>query len=628
MTRTITLLILAFILSVPGSAAHAGKRIALVIGNADYTHAGRLSNPPNDGKLVAAALREIGFDDVDEHYDLPFDRMRLVLKEFSRASSVADVAIVYYAGHGIEVDGQNYLIPTDAKLSDAGDVDFEAIPLQTVLNSVEGTRKLKLVILDACRDNPFRVQLAGRRQSTRSLGRGLARVEPEVNTLVAFSAKEGTVALDGDGANSPFALALASEFKEPGLEIGLLFRRVRDRVLDTTGRRQEPFTYGSLGGAGIFLRPQVAALVSQTASDADPAPATSGGSTGGLTKAPLSAAALAWDVTKDTESQAVLKAFIAQYPDTVFAILAKARLGELEAHTQVASAADTATAATVPSVTEEVDRSSSQATAGTPADQSTAAGSDGEGTSEETAAAVDEAVTDEAATDDAAADDTTDETATDDETETAALSDDASEDGTEADAADEVTDEVEIDSETLTRDLQTELQRVGCYAGSIDGIWGSGSVAGLEEFNGETDSDVVTDEPTVEALGILKGVIERICPLSCDGGFEEKDGRCVREPGTVAKSVKPKRTVKKKAVTRAQSSTTKKKSSSRKASTSSSRKKASTSSTKKKSSSSKRASASTKKRTASSSGGSKKSSGGSKPCTHCCTAVCKANHGL
>ena len=289
-------------------AAWAQKRVALVVGNSAYQTVPQLPNPSRDANSVAKMFRDAGFDKVDIILDAGNLNFKRAIRKFQDESDRADIAVIYYAGHGIEIGGTNYLIPVDARLASDRDAEDEAITLERLVSSADGAKKLRVVILDACRDNPFRVQLAGRRQSTRSLGRGLARVEPEVNTLVAFSAKEGTVALDGDGANSPFALALASEFKEPGLEIGLLFRRVRDRVLDTTGRRQEPFTYGSLGGAGIFLRPQVAALVSQTASDADPAPATAGGSTGGLTKAPLSAAALAWDVTKDTESQAVLKA--------------------------------------------------------------------------------------------------------------------------------------------------------------------------------------------------------------------------------------------------------------------------------------------------------------------------------
>jgi uncharacterized caspase-like protein len=162
------------------------------------------------------------------------------------------VALFYYAGHGIEAGGQNYLIPTDAKLQRDRDLDIEATRLETVLQVVSSAR-MRLIILDACRNNPFEASMQ-RSIRTRAVSRGLAEIEPEGETLVVYAAKAGSTAADGDGANSPFATALATRLPQPGLEIGLLFRSVRDDVLAATGRTQEPFTYGSLSGQAFYFR--------------------------------------------------------------------------------------------------------------------------------------------------------------------------------------------------------------------------------------------------------------------------------------------------------------------------------------------------------------------------------------
>jgi tetratricopeptide (TPR) repeat protein len=232
----------------------AERRIALVIGNSAYANAAALLNPKNDAGLIAAALKQAAFARVDLHLDLARDRMIDALKAFAAEADKADWAVVYFAGHGLEIGGVNYLIPTDAKLASDRDIPFEAVALENVLHAVAGSRKLKLVVLDACRDNPFARTMTRSLAATRSLGRGLAQVEPEGATLVAYAAKHGQVAQDGDGANSPFARAFAKSIGERGLEISMLMRKVRDDVLDATGRRQEPFVYGSLPSQAFYFR--------------------------------------------------------------------------------------------------------------------------------------------------------------------------------------------------------------------------------------------------------------------------------------------------------------------------------------------------------------------------------------
>lgn len=230
------------------------RRVALVIGNANYLNAEQLINPLNDARAVAATLRRLGFADVAERYNVTLGGMVEALKSFGDKAGDADWAVVYYAGHGIEIGGSTYLLPTDVKLLRDTHVPDEALPLERVLSKVESARKLRLVILDSCRTNPF-VSKMTRTVASRSIGRGLGRVEPEGGVLVAYSAKHGTIALDGaSGANSPFAEALLTHLEEPGLELQFLFRKVRDRVLSATQRAQEPFLYGSLSSESLYFK--------------------------------------------------------------------------------------------------------------------------------------------------------------------------------------------------------------------------------------------------------------------------------------------------------------------------------------------------------------------------------------
>lgn len=233
-------------------AVDEGPRVALVIGNSAYQAVSALPNPRSDAAAVATALREVGFQTVLLEQDVTREKLIDALRRFANASERASWAVIYFAGHGIEIGGVNYLIPIDAKLETDRDPQFEAVALDQALGAVEGAKRLRLVILDACRDNPFMRKIR-RTIASRSIGRGLARVEPEGGTLVAYAAKHGEVALDGDGANSPFVSAFVRHVRTPGMEINKLFRVVRDDVMAATGRKQEPFVYGSLPGDDFFF---------------------------------------------------------------------------------------------------------------------------------------------------------------------------------------------------------------------------------------------------------------------------------------------------------------------------------------------------------------------------------------
>src|SRR4051794_1042994 len=252
--------------------ALAEKRVALVLGNSNYQNVAPLANPVNDSSKIAATLKDAGFDVVDSRRDLAAAETRRALRDFADRARDADIAVVYYAGHGIEVDGGNYLIPVDARLERDTDIYDEGLSLDRILIAIEPAKKLRLVILDACRDNPF-ARTMKRTVATRAVGQGLAKVEPtSPNVLIAYSAKAGSTAADGDGTNSPFTIALAHHLTTPGLDVRRAFGFVRDEVLKTTANRQEPFVYGSLGGDDVPLVPAPARPVpAATTAPAGPA---------------------------------------------------------------------------------------------------------------------------------------------------------------------------------------------------------------------------------------------------------------------------------------------------------------------------------------------------------------------
>src|SRR5258708_20704958 len=215
--------------------ASAEKRVALVLGNSNYKNAAVLPNPVNDAAAIASTVKGAGFDIVDSRLDLSVADMRRVLRDFADQARDSDVAVVYYAGHGIEIDGTNYLIPTDATLQRDTDIYDEAFSLDRVLLMIEPARQLRLVIVDACRNNPF-AETMKRTVSSRTVTRGLARIEPTTtNTLVAFSAKPCFTALHSNSKNSPYATALVKHIATPGLDVRRAFGFVRDDVLQATG---------------------------------------------------------------------------------------------------------------------------------------------------------------------------------------------------------------------------------------------------------------------------------------------------------------------------------------------------------------------------------------------------------
>jgi uncharacterized caspase-like protein len=329
-----------FIVSVVVSTvAYGEKNVALVIGNGAYLNVGLLPNPVSDATEVASLLKKMNFD-VTLATNIGLKDMVDSLKAFEDKASAADVAVVYFAGHGLEINGTNWLVPIDAQLKRDTHIDVETISLEKIRVTIEGARRLRLIILDACRDNPFLKTMSLSSRST--LTRGLARVEADGSEVIAYSAKEGTVAADGIGGNSPFTAALLKHLNEPGIDVRFLFGTVRDEVLASTktaGRPQEPVLYQNLGGQVTYLVP----------------PAS------GESRASESSDALAredFNLAKQLGTPEAWEAFLRQHPSGFLADIAKSEKGRVS---QPAKPADVGAAIIDAPLTPKPDPTSSAA---------------------------------------------------------------------------------------------------------------------------------------------------------------------------------------------------------------------------------------------------------------------------
>jgi hypothetical protein len=292
--------------------AYAQSRVALVIGNSTYQKVPALPNPLHDAQDVSDALKRLGFT-VNTVTDADFDTFRRSLLEFGRRALKADMAVFYYAGHGVEINGDNWLLPIDVALKHEIDVSAEAIDLRSAMQAVSSAKTLGLVILDACRNNPFRPSMGNSNSTRRIETLGLAPVEPSDNVLVAYAARDGTVAKDGAGRNSPYTQSLLRHIETAGLEIDFLFRNVRDDVIAATDNDQQPFVYGSLSSDEIYLKPPSVGTAA-----ADP--------TGSM-----DADEIAWSFLKGTSDVSTLTRFIDRFPTSLRIPDARMRIASLEA---------------------------------------------------------------------------------------------------------------------------------------------------------------------------------------------------------------------------------------------------------------------------------------------------------
>ncbi|EHR06306.1 caspase family protein [Bradyrhizobium sp. WSM471] len=489
------------------SSAHAERRIALVIGNSAYKSVPKLSNPANDAALVGGMFKKAGFDWIDIRTDLNASEMRKALRDFGGRARDAEVAVVYYAGHGIELDGTNYLIPTDASLETDSDVLDETVALDRALFAVEPAKQLRLIILDACRDNPF-AKTMKRTVAARAIGRGLAKVEPtSPNTMIAFAAKAGSTASDGDSKNSPFAAALVERLPTPGLDLRKAFGFVRDDVLKNTSYKQEPYVYGSLGGDDIAI---VAAKPTATGPQASPDDAIRRN----------------YELALQLGTRDGWNVFLAQYPDGFYAGLAKGQLNKIAAEETRAAAVEKARQAEEDKARLASDRAKKTeqdkaAAAAKAAEDARLAAEKAKQVEEAKAAAAEQRRKEIEAIAKALADKQA--------AEKQAAEKRQVEDSPQKVAAVALTSSQPTLSPSETAKLvQSELRRVGCLAAAADGDWNASSQRSLTLFNKYAGTKFDAKLATFDALDAIKAKPGRICPLVCDRGFKADGDACVK----------------------------------------------------------------------------------------------------
>jgi len=327
-TILVAMLMIAF-----AADARAQKRVALVIGNSAYRHVPQLANPINDAGDMTEKLRGMGFEVVSGH-DLDMDGVRDTIRDFVSRLDGADIALFYYAGHGLQVNGENYLAPVDAKLSSAIDLDFETVPISLVMSAMERSAKVNLFFFDACRDNPLVDNLA-RSMGTRSgsVGRGLAKLGTGIGSLIAFATQPGNVALDGKERNSPFTAALLRHLGTPGQDITRDLVKVRRDVLAATDGRQVPWDNSSLTSEVVLVSAPVEkpdeVIGKAAASDVD---------TAGAAEADNSVELAYWDTIKSAEDKEYFTLYLQQYPKGAFASLARMKIATIERRAAEAAA--------------------------------------------------------------------------------------------------------------------------------------------------------------------------------------------------------------------------------------------------------------------------------------------------
>jgi uncharacterized caspase-like protein len=531
--------LIATVLSGWANAALADGKVALVIGNSAYQNVGRLANPANDAAAIAAVLKNANFDVVDSRLDLSVVEMRKALREFAGKARNADVAVIYYAGHGIEIDGTNYLIPVDAQLEQDTDVYDEAFALERILVAAEPARQLRLVILDACRDNPF-AKTMKRTVGSRAVGRGLAKVEPSSpNTMVAFAAKAGSTASDGDGKNSPFAAALVNHLTRPGLDLRKAFGFVRDDVLKATGNKQEPFVYGSLGGNDVSLVPS-----ESVAPDARPNISAAPAAVPAGSNSPNADARRDYEFALSVGSKAVWDAFIVDYPKGLYTELAKAQRNKVAAEEARLAATEKARAA-------EDEKARLQAEGARAAEQAKAnaqakAAEEAKLAAERKKAAEDAKVAEAERVKAAALAKAAEDARLAAEKKRAAKADDAAKLAADKAASTDkpvgqqaalAPAERSLDTDSkadqptaiaIPRLLQSELRRVGCNTGTVDDSWTPAAQKSLGLFNKYAGMKLDVKVASLDALDAIKSKTARICPLICEYGFKADGERCTK----------------------------------------------------------------------------------------------------
>lgn len=464
--------------------ARADRKVALVIGNSAYQYTTKLANPKNDATDIAAALKKHGFEVVDG-FDLAKADFEHKVREFSTALRGAETGLFFYAGHGLQVAGHNYLVPVDAKAETADALDWEMLRLDLVHRTMERATNTNIIFLDACRDNPLARNLS-RAMGTRSaeVGRGLAAVESGVGTLISFSTQPGNVALDGSGRNSPFAGALVRQLTKTKDDLSAVLIAVRNDVMKETQRKQVPWEHSALTGRFYFSPPASAAP----------------------TVPQMGEAGQAWALVKESKNPAIFDAYAKQFENTFYAALARDKASQLRSAQEARKADEIRNAESVRKALEAQKIEEARK-----ADELRKA-------EEIRNAEIARKALDKQRAEEARRAEETRKTA--EAAKVASLTVEAPQPPLSGPAV--------TDNTALARALQKELVRVGCHPGEIDGNWGSKARHALAEFARLAKAaSLPTDEPSEQALKAVSNQMGRICPPACGANEREIKGKCV-----------------------------------------------------------------------------------------------------
>ncbi len=501
---------LLFIALLPLNAL-AEKRVALVIGNSAYTNISTLANPINDAKLMAKVLGAQGFE-VVLGLDLKYRPMKRSIRRFThklQSYGRDTIGFIFYAGHGLQVRGTNYLIPVSAEIEKEGDVDIEAISASSLLFGVrEARNRLNIIVLDACRNNPYRSLF-------RSASRGLQQMNAPMGSLIAFSTSPGDVAADGDGQNSPFTAALAGSMSVPGLTIENIFKVARRKVYESSKKKQLPWINSSL--LGEFYPAGLAKAVKKKPTSTP-------------TKAPsqlLSSTSIElafWQAAKDQGSRRSYEAYVQKFPKGNFAPLAHMKLDEFKraAQTRAKQKAELREArkkqneAATKKRNVEVARRKKELN-----DLRLKQKAEREQLAQER---------DDLAKRLEAMEEETRKRA--DAIESKRMKIAALEPEKTKVNAKAVTTPIpmpKLDAKTMALVLQNELKRVGCDPGKVGGRWGKQGKNALSKFNKYAKLQVPTGKPSMDAINVIRAKRQRVCPLVCGVRHRIDDNQCVRK---------------------------------------------------------------------------------------------------
>lgn len=512
---------IAFFVWIAAFAAQAERRVALVIGNAAYQNTAALSNPINDADDIAAALQRVGFT-VQVERDLSKRGMEGALARFARLAEDADAAIFFYAGHGIQYRGTNYLMPIDARMDDEISITYELLRIDDVLFSLERVRGVKVMVLDACRNNALLDRLL-RRGATRdaAMSRGLARVDPRGGMVIAYSTQADQVAVDGTGRNSPFTSALVKYIAEPGLEIGSLFRRVAIEVDRATGGRQLPELWVTLRGE-FFLNNRETDLQ-------------------------------AWAKIRASDDPGQLAGFVRTYPDSVLAPEVRQRLDAVERGRSERDRIERERREQ--SIPEQVqqererlarelvrERAERERLAGESAARERA---DRERLEREQVMAREQAARDQIERERLAREQIDRERVAREQAERERVARQQAERArieraqAERPAAQPpanpqiamlppASEPAAPSAPALVQDIKKELKRLGCLAGAIDEKWATADTqASIAKFVRFAKLQTAPEQPSSDFLDALRRSGTRVCPLGCGARQVEKNGACV-----------------------------------------------------------------------------------------------------